>query len=124
MNPENVKGIVQAFIDALTPLAQKLQVPIEGLFRWAIRHNYAVAVAEIVVPTVATVIAYKVAKAMYSKMKEWGEVGIMLFILSVTVTIAGIIVSLVLGTNGIMRLVAPEWYTSLDIINMVKAIRG
>ena len=40
MNTNTIKDTIQGVIDGLTPLAQKMQVPLEKLFGWAIRENY------------------------------------------------------------------------------------
>jgi len=47
MNIENVKAGIQAVIDGLTPLAQKLGIAIEKVFGWAVRQNYSYAVIDI-----------------------------------------------------------------------------
>ena len=62
MNPDQIKASIQAVVDGLTPLAQKLQIPLEGVFGWAIKHNYAVAITYLLplpVAIVCGVIAYR-----------------------------------------------------------------
>jgi hypothetical protein len=139
MNAENIKNTIQAIIDGLTPLAQKLQIPIEGLFRWAIKHNYAIAVEELVgsvICMVAMFVGYKFVKLGFKKDAEQKEM-----LKSVNegdrwkysstdnfgFYMAGgmiIVVSLVLLTfilpMAIDRLIAPEWNTAQDIMCLIK----
>ena len=56
MNPDTIKNSIQAVIDGLTPLAQKLQIPIEGVFKWAIKHNYALAFSQLLTPLICIII--------------------------------------------------------------------
>jgi hypothetical protein len=47
MNPENIKSSIQAVIDGLTPLADKLSIPLEKIFEYAMRQNYVYAIESI-----------------------------------------------------------------------------
>src|ERR1051325_196791 len=64
MNPDTIKNTIQAVIDGLTPLAQKLQVPLEGLWKWGLKHNYAVAIEELFAALLCTVGIYWSIKAI------------------------------------------------------------
>jgi hypothetical protein len=48
MDIQNIKDTIQAVIDGLTPLAQKLQIPLERVFGWAIKQNYVYAISELI----------------------------------------------------------------------------
>src|SRR5678815_629476 len=67
MDAKDVKAGVEAVIAGLTPLAEKLAVPVEGLFKWGMRHNYAEAITDLIVPVIVAVSLWP-----YLKFVKWG----------------------------------------------------
>ena len=131
MNPENVKNTIQAVVDGLTPLAQKLQIPIEGLFGWALRHNYAEAGVGILkgllmIPTIILYIKFikwglskEDEDSIFSRFEnDFGKIILGFFI---SCFVIFIIISGIIGAeDAVSRLIAPEWNTSKDIIQLIK----
>lgn len=125
MNPENIKNSIQAVIDGLTPLAQKLQIPIEGLFGWALKNNYAIAVTNLI-PLIPLIIFMVLLFRAIPKSK-WNEksptnVEAYLVIFYAIFAIISLIASVACLTSAINRVIAPEWNASNDIINMIHKI--
>lgn len=130
MNPEEIKGSIQAIIDGLAPLAQKLQVPLDQLWAWSVKHNYAIAGVNLVWFLVSIFVAYG-----YYRFIKWGNVieegesdtRIYRRDLGPVVIMAGVLVTVILITGlvsllsaSVPRLLAPEWYTANDLIKMIK----
>jgi len=121
MNPEVIKNSIQAIIDGLTPLAQKLQVPIEGLWGWAIKHNYALATAYLIEPVIN--IAALIVGLSCLRKANWEGNGNSY---AVVVVVAGVIwlmsgmFLLIDITEIIARFVSPEWMTIQDIARLIK----
>ncbi len=129
MNPENIKQSIQAVVDGLTPLAQKLQVPVEGLWGWAIRHNYAEAVFCFFVFLVCLGILFAYYKFMRYGcgsekedscnriyMNDWEWISVYGGVVA-----AIVFIFLIASLYDIsMRLIAPEWSTMKDIISLIK----
>lgn len=123
MNPDQIKESIQAVVDGLTPLAQKLQVPIEGLFGWAIKHNYAEAVMgllplALLLGAILPIFLKNIHKA------DWNAVEVTPHhvIAIISGLFAGLftIVAMLETGEAIARLVAPEWYTIQDIVGLLK----
>lgn len=122
MELNNIKENIQAVVDGLTPLAQKLQVPIEGLWGWALKHNYAVASVELLYGATGLLILVLGIKNGKWEKDEYDVVGTptkwaLLGIAGVLVLLAGGVWGIY---DGILRLIAPEWMTAQDIMRLVK----
>lgn len=131
MDAQKVKDVIQAIIDGLTPLAQKLQVPIEHLWGWGIKHNYGLAVAQIVGWVFTLVVASGVYRLLkYGNGKEKGSdysrfyhSEALLFVtagLTIATIIAVIVMTIMVLSDAVPRMVAPEWYTAQDISNLIR----
>jgi len=130
MDAEQIKMGIQAVVDGLTPLAQKLQIPIEGIFVWAIKHNYAQAAIGLAEAVTVIPIAYYYVKFMkwgfekasdefYGRFAEDGgktALAIFFSIFVLVITISGI-----MGIEtAISRFIAPEWNASKVIYQLIK----
>lgn len=139
MEAEAIKNSIQAVVDGLTPLAQKLQVPIEGIFRWSIKHNYAVAIAQMIPFLVGVIMAIfcvrwlmknKVQKILtpgepgnpYQRIYDTQITQEGAIVIALTCISAGLLLfgGGVFLSDGLMRLIAPEWFAADDIIRMIK----
>ena len=122
MEPEQIQQSIQAVIDGLMPLAQKMQMPIEQLWSWSIQHNYAVAVSNIFIAIVIWILTF-----IYVKYVKWVNkndtfddhiIGVVLIGFFVATFF---VISLYMLQDSIMRFVAPEWMTIQDIANLMKS---
>ena len=130
MNPENIKSSIQAMVEGLTPLAQKLQVPVESLWGWALTHNYATALVNCIPLILMIVFIYpsiKFVKWAAGEEEEEEEVsaeGPIVF----SVVVVGTLYMLLFLTSVhslskvIYRLVSPEYMTMKDIISLIGSI--
>lgn len=132
MDAENIKQSIQAVVDGLTPLAQKLQIPLEHVWRWSVKHNYAIAISELCAWIFIMILAiplYKLYKYGMTKEKadDYGHrlsnseglvVGTVIY--TICWGLAFVALTICLFSDVIPRLVAPEFYTAQDLIFMVK----
>lgn len=122
MNTDTIKTSIQAIVDGLTPLAQKLQVPIEGLWKWAIMHNYAVAFENLfgVIIGLSLLITGIILIKKGIKIKQnTSYEGDGYFFSGVLITVAAILFIGFCGTTIMDRLIAPEWNTAQDIACLI-----
>ncbi len=122
MNPENIKQTIQAVIDGLTPLAQKLAIPIEYLWVWSVKHTYAVAVAELFPVLIFIIITPLFIRAFKKAEKdEWYHEStfVPVILLGIAMGVTGI-VSLMSTPEAVMRFISPEWYTIKDLTDLMK----
>lgn len=133
MNPQNIQETIQSVIDGLAPLAQKMQVPIQYLWQWALKRNFAIAVSEYValgVFLILDIITYKVVRYGFkpydSKISNYSNfdksdtlcaLGVFLSFISV---IGTIILFVIVLSDANMRLLSPEFSTIQDIIGLIK----
>lgn len=130
MNPENIKNSIQAIVDGLTPLAQKLQIPLEKIFSWAIKENYVNLISLIILGLVLSISIF-----LFYKFIKWGcaknENGNSRFYYDdgfvVIGVFAGIILTIVFFiflTFGIPKIISrainPEYNALQDIVNIIK----
>lgn len=118
MNPDKIKESIQAVVDGLTPLAQKLQVPIEHLWGWAMKHTYAVAISELLGFFLFGSLYAWIATILLRKGKEEGDLELasaFLFFAGVPIAILTAFVFM----QAIPRLISPEWYTAQDIAGLL-----
>lgn len=131
MNPQNIKDSIQAVIDGLTPLAQKMQIPIEQLWSWAIKHNYAIAITEVsffVLMLIALIPYTALLKhglkqkdgSSYSNFDNSDGLTGLAFAISIVLFTALISATIGLFTDAIPRLISPEWHTIQDISHLIK----
>lgn len=123
MNAENIKASIQAVVDGLTPLAQKLGVAIEGLWGWAMKHNYAVAgellfgaLCGIILLIFSVWLIKKVSKlTMYDDevLCVFGWIG------GIAAFIGGAVCFVMCSIQAIDRIIAPEWNTAVDISTLI-----
>ncbi len=125
MESSTIRDSIQAVVDGLTPLADKLQVPIGHLWEWSLKHTYAVIVTDFLeaVLMIGLVIAgislarYTIKEAIddpYDVGFHFASAGIVLVLV---IMIFGVFYDL---EDGINRLVAPEYYTMQDTIKLIK----
>jgi hypothetical protein len=122
MNPDNIKQSIQALVDGITPLANKLGIAVEKLFGWAMKMNYAYGTVDIFVGIIIFIFGiflgksgYKLSKEMIKENDEF-YASLFPFIFSLIPIIIGIISM----CYGIIRFVAPEFSTIKDIYSMIK----
>jgi hypothetical protein len=135
MNPETIKQSVQAIIDGLTPLAQKLQIPIEHLWSWALKNNYAEAIFNLIMIALTIILStayYKLLKYGFAKspnnngnletnfeQDEKFPLVVLAIVGSITL-ICLTLYSFLSLSETTMRLIAPEWSTMKDIAKLIK----
>lgn len=127
MNPDNIRNTIQAVIDGFTPLAQKLQVPLEKLFSWAVVQNYVIAIVLILVLLILFPIlwwgVFKLKKFCIKLKDERGdpdENPMMGFYTALSFLIVGTAIGTPLIVYNILsRLLNPEYMALLDIIGRV-----
>jgi hypothetical protein len=125
MNTETIKNTIQAVIDGLTPLAQKLAVPLEKIFEWAVRENYITAIMSgvwLIMSIILSVMLVKFLKYAWKKYLEdkysmWDFRFYMVGIIGVSTIIFIFLVSF---NSIVSRLVNPEYHALIDIVDMVK----
>lgn len=138
MNPEKIKNTIQAITDGLTPLAQKMQVPLEKLFALAIKENMVTAIIEIffVAVFLAAVIAYillikwfgkepkeggETYKTNYEKINDdEGAVPMGVIVFGIAILLFGVVIIFWTIPDIIARLVNPEYHALEDILNQAK----
>jgi hypothetical protein len=129
MTPEQIKDSIIAVQEGLNPTFRVLEtwigsgkITIDRVFEIGIRHNYAVAIAnliDVVLVLIFLSIIYLVFRKIYSWVgekyeREWVYVP---FLITVIVVIPIIIVTI---DESIKRIIAPEWSTINDFIEMLK----
>ena len=126
MNPEVIKSSIQAVIDGLTPLANKLGIAVEAIFGWAIKHNYSVAISILLLPVFTIIFGYITYKNAF-KVEDWDTTKGKQDGMRIAITIIFGLLTFVMfvGTSlnlgdAIDRLVAPEWNASKDIYQLIK----
>jgi hypothetical protein len=127
MTPDQINSSIQAVVSGLTPLAQKLNIPIQDLFQWGLRHNYAVALTDLVPLVLAVplgVVFYKFTKAFTSYVPKDGydhdEFHAVGAGISGILFVIVIVISCMTLCDAIVRFVSPQWATASDIVCMVK----
>ena len=127
MNAETIKNTIQAIIDGLTPLAQKLSVPLEKIFEWAVRENYVIAIENLIgaLVSITIIILFFIFLSKSFKNKEWGdyELGRNAIMSIITGIISFILVILLFFEfipQTLKRLINPEYHALIDIVDMVK----
>jgi len=123
MDPENIQQTIQAVLDGLTPLAQKLQIPLEGLWGWAMKANYAYACIDVYILIVGIIVfipslKFVIKKGLFGDDGDPNPVAIVSVIgslIGVAILIGGIIAF----GHAIFRIFAPEYSTAMLIINLV-----
>jgi uncharacterized membrane protein len=130
MNPDQIKASIQAVIDGLTPLAQKLGIAVESIFTWAIKYNYAQAGIGLFEALSIIPIAIYYVKFMrwgfgsdrdcsYNRFSEDGGKLLLATVFSLFVLIM-LVVAIVGVETAISRIIAPEWNASKDIYELIK----
>lgn len=133
MNADAVKEYIQALIEGLTPLAQKLGIAVEYLFTWAVKHNYAIAGSWLFAFFVTLVLVILVYRAWKWGMKkespessinfdkrDYEPYGVMTIIATIVVTILFFITTIGVITTAVPRIIAPEYYTIQDIVHLIR----
>jgi len=124
MNPDNIKQSIQAVVDGLTPLAQKLQIPIQNVWAWAIKYNYAIAFQDLAtIPLFVLILIFTVLCFKKSKWSSYGDPdnGWAWAFIIVAVVCAFSFVGMIIGTtSAIPRFVSPEFSTAGDIVHLIK----
>jgi len=124
--PETIKASLQALVDGLTPLAEKLQVPIESIWTIAIKHNYAIAVSELLTWLICLGILVAIVKRLATLFEKdtltLEEFDVVQMIVGSVFGI-GLALTLITGIEKtVIRFIAPEWSTAQDLINLFKDI--
>ena len=129
MDTNTIKTSIQAVIDGLTPLAEKLQQPAEKIWEMAIKNNYVVVAQELFATLVFIIlcfILYKVIGWGFTK-KEGsddnnfyynGGIMITTIFVGVFIGILGVIVITLAIPDIISRLINPEFNAMKDLIEM------
>src|SRR5687767_9488710 len=116
MNPDNIKASIQAIIDGLAPLAKQSQIPLEELWSWAIKHNYALAVVDLVVGVLLLGSwIYCFRQFLKARKKDPYSDGSLISRLTTLSGIFGLIAAFFCIGEAIMRLIGPGWSTAEDI---------
>ena len=141
MNAETIKNTIQAIIDGLTPLAQKLAVPLEKVFEWAVRENYVIAIENCIGILITLIIfitflicltkSLKIIKTKNEYGRDYNEwdrphtniLGKNAIISLITGFLCCILIPIMFfdfipGTLG--RLINPEYHALLDIVDIIK----
>jgi hypothetical protein len=128
MEPQKIKDSIQAVIDGLTPLAEKLQKPVEELWRMFILENYVKAIWGIVSFIIATILTLIVTNIIKKKIKKnkmsWQDItdhfpltiGIIFCLISYIILS---ILFLVEGQTIVSRFINPEYNVLKDIFEML-----
>lgn len=131
MSPDKIKEYIQAVIEGITPLAQKLGIAVEYLFTWAIKHNYAIAGSYVIGFLLTILFTYPLYRLMkwgfkkeegahYVNFEEHEPIAIGTMLLTVCYTVMFLFFTAQMITVAIPRLIAPEWYTVQDIVNLAR----
>lgn len=137
MNADAVKDYIQAIVDGLTPLAQKLGIAVEYLFTWAIKHNYAIAGSWLFAFFVTLILVYLVYRSWKWGMSkdadsstirfdksDYEPYAVITIIATIVVTIFFLITTIGVINTAVPRIIAPEYYTIQDIIELVRKNPG
>lgn len=112
MNPATVSAIK----DALTPLASRLNESADFMFKAYVTHAYTLGIGLIIGGTLCVIVGIITGIITWRK---WEDLDIMQiggpFLTAISLTIGHVLLS-----NGIMHMVAPEYYALHDIICVVK----
>lgn len=130
MTAENIKGIMNAIIEGLTPLAHKLGIATEMLFGWAVKHNYAIAISEALAWLFVAFLAiplYKLYKwglkknenSSYTNFDNSEGITVGTAVTTIFYGILLLVLSIFLFTESVPRLIAPEYYSAQDIIHLI-----
>ena len=130
MNPETIKNTIQAIIDGLTPLAQKLAVPLEKVFNWAIRENYVQAIYEVIfgiILAIAIFYEYKFIKWGLKKKEEGSKnnfyrregIQSICIVIGIILGVAFLIFSLCAIPDIMRRVINPEYHALMDIVKLL-----
>lgn len=123
MNPEVIKGSIQAVIDGLTPLASKLGIAVEAIFGWAIKHNYALGLTMLLpLPVFITLVIISYKNGKKADFDDFDKGNLEAVVCIVSAILAFVFMMLTIGylPKAIDRLVAPEWNASKDIYELIK----
>lgn len=125
MNPNNIKQSIQAVIDGLTPLAQKLGVPLGQLWEVMVRQNYVYAVYNIVYVICGVIMLYGAWKWNLWIIKRKSEnsfsdsdIG---YIGVIIISILASVIILTSATEAIGRFVNPPYYIIQDITHLIQS---
>lgn len=133
MTPDKIKEYIQSIIDGLSPLANKLGIAIEQVFTWAIKHNYAVAGSIIIGWLLSLIVVYLVYRLFkygmgkdnpdshYTRIQNSEGLEFASVIGAIGGGIFLIIMTVGLISDAVPRLIAPEWYATQDIIELVRS---
>ena len=124
METQEIQPTIQAIIDALTPLAEKLQVPLGKMFEWAVRENYVQAITDIAYFAFFPLVAigyFKLLRYLREKSNDYD--------FELIAAVIGIIGGIFLTIYGVAlffeipifigRLVNPEYHALMDIMKML-----
>lgn len=128
MNSSTIRETIQGVLDGLAPLANKLGVAVEGLWGWSLRHTYAIAITDFVEAVLFAGMfvgmIYFTRFALKNAKEEdddydfgWWKLGTTLSIIAIVFLAFGFIYNI---EDGINRLIAPEYYTIKDLIELTK----
>ena len=125
METQEIQPTIQAIIDALTPLAEKLQVPLGKMFEWAVRENYVQAITDIAYFAFFPLVAigyFKLLRYLMEKSKDNFDFEPMAVLVGVMggifLTIYGVALFFEIPIF-IGRLVNPEYHALMDIMKML-----
>lgn len=124
MNPDTIKQSIQAVIDGLTPLAEKLNVPITQLWGIMIKQNYVYAVYNliwVIICGIGIFIGYKLIKWFYTNSLKSDDDGwwIGIFLTTLAIIIVTVSGAFLLQT-AIGRFINPPYYAIQDITHFIK----
>lgn len=122
MNSSTIRESIQAVVDGLTPLAEKLGVAAESLWGWSIKHTYAVAATNIIEAIVCLLILIILGSILRYFLRK-GDSDDKFFAVLICCGLG--IIPLLWMIDSIeestMRLIAPEYYTLKDINKLIRS---
>jgi len=133
MNPQEIQQTIQAIIDGLTPLAQKLQIPLEKVFEYAIKQNYVYAIWFVLADFLGIVIGlsllvfglkkYNIFKKKYGTHNCMSEDDIFIALLPTIIggliLATSVIIFFASGQETLSRFVNPEYMALQDIAKLI-----
>lgn len=121
MNPDVIKNSIQAVIEGLTPLAEKLKIPIEGLWGWALKHNYALAFESVLGAILTGIALYFTTRLikMAIKADKENDESFGFWVGGIVLSLIASIAFIIFSIEAIDRFVAPEYNTAKDISCLV-----